>query len=330
MNTRERVLEILESHKCSYYSGEKLALELGISRAAVWKAVKRLREDRYPIDAIPNKGYCLSQDIDPISERGIWKYLNSNCRNLDIHLLPEAGSTNKMLCEKANAGSPEGTVLIAGMQTDGKGRLGRHFYSPENTGIYMSLLLRPKGITPEKAIRLTSIAAVAGCEAVEAVTGKTAYIKWVNDIYLADRKICGILTEGSISMETGTMDSVVLGIGINVYHPENGFPKEIRGIAGCVFSEVQLDGKNRLTAEFLNRFMGYYLAGDFSAHIESYRKRSMVIGKTVSVIFQNGRRLAKVLDVDDECRLIVKYTDGTFDRLLTGEVSLKIEKDQNG
>ncbi len=326
MKTRERILGILEQHRGNYYSGELLARKVNVTRAAVWKAVKQLRDKGYPIDAVSNKGYCLASDTDILSEQGIWKYLEPECGILNIQVLPEVGSTNAALREKANTGSPEGTVLIAGMQTDGKGRLGRHFYSPANTGIYLSLLLRPALMRPEQAVRLTTIAAVSGCEAIESVSGKTASIKWVNDIYLNGRKISGILTEGSISMESGTMDSVILGIGINLYPPEGGFPKEIRDIAGTVFSEVQHDGKNRLTAGFLNSFMKYYLKKDFSSHVSSYRQRSMAIGKTVTVIMQNSSRKALVLDVDDDCCLIVKYEDGTVDRLLSGEISISMDQ----
>ncbi len=329
MNTRERIFETLQNHKGVYCSGEQLAGELRITRAAVWKAVKRLREEGFPIDAVSNKGYCLAADSDDLSEQGIWKYLGPQCGTLNVQVLPQVGSTNVVLSEKAAAGSPEGTVLIAGMQTDGKGRLGRHFYSPANTGIYMSLLLRPTDLRPDQAIKLTTIAAVAGCEAVEAVSRKKALIKWVNDIYLDGRKVSGILTEGSISLETGTMGHVILGIGFNLYPPADGFPKEIRNIAGTVFSEKQNDGKNRLAAEFLNRFMGYYLRKDFSAHINTYRERSMAVGKTVSVIDRDQSRPALVLDVDDDCCLIVKYEDGNIGRLMTGEISIKMDPEEN-
>ena len=325
MKTQDKILETLEKHRGDYCSGEQLAAELGISRAAVWKAVKRLRGEGFPIDALTNRGYCLTACTDILSEQGIFRYLEPECRMLDIQVLPEVGSTNVMLREKANAGSPEGTVLATGMQTDGKGRLGRHFFSPANTGLYLSLLLRPAAMKPEQAIRMTTIAAVAGCEAVEAVSDKKAMIKWVNDIYLDGRKVSGILTEGSISLETGTMDSVIIGIGINLYPPVGGFPKEIRNTAGTVFSEIQPDGKNRLAAGFLNCFMKYYRQGDLISHVKSYHDRSMVIGRTVSVIRQDGSRPARVLDVDEECRLLVKYEDGTTDRLMTGEISVKME-----
>ena len=319
MKTREKILAILEEHKGSFFSGEELAESLNISRAAVWKSVAALRDEGYMIDAVPSRGYCLSESTDLLSEQGIWKYLEPEFRTLDLQVVPEVGSTNVLMREKAEAGCPEGMVLAAGMQTDGRGRLGRHFYSPANTGVYMSILLRPSHIAAGIAVRLTTVAAVAACEAIDAVSGRRSAVKWVNDILLDGKKVAGILTEGMISMETGRMDSVILGIGINVYPPEKGFPKEIRETAGAVFPEPVSDGKNRIAAGFLNRFMTYYRSGDFSDHIRSYRERSVVPGHRITV----EGRAADALEVDDECRLVVRYDDGTVSRLRAGEISIK-------
>lgn len=320
VRTRDRILVILEEHKGRFFSGEELAGILHVTRAAVWKAVIRLREEGYLIDAVPSKGYCLSENVDLLSEQGIWKYLGPDCRMLNLQVIPVVGSTNALMREKAESGSPEGTVLLAGMQTEGRGRLGRHFYSPSNTGIYMSLLLRPSGISARAAVRLTTAAAVAACEAIETVSGRQAQIKWVNDIFLDGKKAAGILTEGTISLESGRMESVILGIGINVYPPEEGFPREIRETACAVFSETVSEGKNRLAAEFLNRIMAYYRSGDSPGYVQSYRQRSLVIGKRITV--QGRQALAQ--DVDEDCRLVVRYEDGTTDRLSAGEISINI------
>ena len=166
MKTRDKILDLLESRKGEYISGEELASELSVTRAAVWKAVTGLREDGYPINEVQNNGYLLAEVTDYLTEQGIWKYLDRSCSMLNIRVLPETGSTNDLLRERSDAGCPEGTVLIAGMQTDGKGRLGRRFYSPANTGIYMSLLLRPDGSASFQTAFLTAAAAVAVCEAI--------------------------------------------------------------------------------------------------------------------------------------------------------------------
>ena len=238
--------------------------------------------------------------------------------------MSEVGSTNDFLREKAIAGYSEGTVLVAGMQTDGKGRLGRRFYSPADTGVDMSILLRPSDIPPSKALRLTTAAAVAVCRAIESVSGKDPKIKWVNDVYLDSRKVCGILTEGTVSLESGSLDYVVLGVGINVYRPEKGFPADIEDTAGYIFDEKTNDGKNMIAAAFLNNFMKIYQSGDFESYIDEYRKRSFVIKKNINVINDGSIRKAFALDIDDNCRLIVCFEDGTLEHLDAGEISIRL------
>lgn len=324
MGTKENILSLFEANKGIYFSGEEIAAKLSISRTAVWKAVKGLRSEGYEIDAIPNRGYSLSVNTDILSVQGIQKYLSPACKGLELCVLPETGSTNTLLREKANAGSPEGSVVVAGAQTGGRGRLGRSFYSPADTGIYISILLRPIGISPNQALKFTIMAAVAVCEAVEDVSEKQAWIKWVNDIYMDGRKISGILTEASIGIENGSLDYVVLGVGINVYLPKEGFPQEIEEIAGAVFQTKRNDGKNSLAAGFLNHFMNYYIRKENSGYAEKYRSRSLAIGKEVTVLSPAGDKKAFVLDVDEECRLIVQYEDGSTERLSAGEISIRL------
>ena len=219
MSTKENILALFEENKGIYFSGEEIAVQLSVSRAAVWKAVNALRSDGYVIDAVPNKGYRLSMNTDILSVQGIEKYLDPQNRQLTIQVLPEVSSTNTMLREKANEEIPEGYVIIANGQTEGRGRRGRSFYSPVDTGIYLSILLRPKEIATNELTNLTSMAAVAACETIEEVSGQTPGIKWVNDIYIGGRKVSGILTEASISMENVSVEYVVVGIGFNVYLP---------------------------------------------------------------------------------------------------------------
>lgn len=324
MGTKENILSLFEANKGVYFSGEEIAAKLSISRTAVWKAVNGLRSEGYEIDAIPNRGYSLSVNTDILSVQGIQKYLSPACKGLELCVLSETGSTNTLLREKANAGSPEGSVVVAGAQTGGRGRLGRSFYSPADTGIYISILLRPIGISPSQALKFTIMAAVAVCEAVEDVSEKQAWIKWVNDIYMDGRKISGILTEASIGIENGSLDYVVLGVGINVYQPKEGFPQEIEEIAGAVFQTKRNDGKNSLAAGFLNHFMDYYMGKENSGYGEKYRSRSLAIGKEVTVLSLAGDKKALVLDVDEECRLIVQYEDGSTERLSAGEISIRL------
>lgn len=324
MGTKEQILALFEEQKGTYFSGEEIAERLSVSRTAVWKAVNSLRAEGYQIDAVPHKGYCLSVDTDILSAQGIGKYLNENCKGMEITVLPEASSTNTLLREKAEGGAPDGSVLLANRQTAGRGRMGRSFYSPSDTGVYLSLLLRPAGLSPAQAMRLTTIAAVAACEAIEAVADKKAAIKWVNDVYLEGKKVSGILTEASFGLENNSLEYVVLGIGFNAYPPEGGFPEELAEIAGSIFEKRQNDGKNHLAAAFLNRFMAYYTAAETEEYVEKYRARSFVIGKEIRVLSREGGKRARALDVDHDCRLLVEYPDGTREALSSGEISVRL------
>lgn len=325
MGTKEKLLALLESRKGEYFSGEEIARELAVSRTAVWKAVNALRAAGYEIDAAQNRGYCLDAHTDILSIQGIRQLLGSDGSEFDLELIPCTASTNALLRDRAAAGAPEGSVILANQQTQGRGRLGREFYSPPDTGIYLSLLLRPRGMEPSKAVKLTTMAAVAACDAIEKVSGKEASIKWVNDIYLNEKKVCGILTEASYSLESGSLDYVILGIGFNVYPPAGGFPSELAGIADSIL-KVQTDqGKNRLAASFLRRFLEIYQGTAERDYAAVYRAKSMVIGQPIRVISPAGTRNAYALDVDRDCRLIVRWEDGTVESLSSAEVSIRPE-----
>lgn len=322
MRTREKLMDFFEKNKGVYFSGEELAARLSISRTAVWKAVNSLRKDGYEIDAVPNKGYCLSADTDILSSQGVEKYLEPVCDSVQVEILPAVGSTNDYLREKAARGIPEGYTTIAGSQTGGRGRTGRSFYSPENTGIYMSLLLRPQNCSPDQAVKFTTMAGAAACEAIRLVSGKEPWIKWVNDIFMEEKKVSGILTEGAVSLENGRLEYVILGIGINVYPPEEGFPQELREIAGTVFKERISDGRNRLAGEFLNSFMNYYRNQGETDYKEAYKRRSMVLGKEIQVLGPSVTKRARALDIDQDCRLLVEYDDKVREWLTAGEIRI--------
>lgn len=325
MTTKDKLLELLESGRETYYSGEEIAGRLRVSRAAVWKAVTALRQEGYAIDAVTNRGYRLPGNTDILSAQGIRKYLKPAYRTMELSVLPAAESTNSLIREKANQGLPEGYTVISNEQTAGRGRYGRTFYSPRETGIYMSVLLRPVRYDPKQALHLTAVAAVAMCEAIEAVSGETPGIKWVNDIFLRGKKVCGILTEASFGMEAGTLEYAVLGAGVNVYPPGGGFPKELEDIAGAVFEHPRDDGKNRLAGEFLNRFMDWYHAPERTDYLEQYRSRSLVVGRNVTVLSGSQSRAAYAYGIDEDCRLLVRYENGETDCLSHGEIRIRVE-----
>lgn len=319
MTTKEKLLTLLESQQGTFVSGEEIARTLSVSRAAVWKAMKSLQQEGYQIDAATNRGYCLLAQGDILSAQGVKKYLK---QELSITVSPAVESTNAVLRSLAELGAPEGTVIIANSQSRGKGRSGRTFYSPGDTGLYLSLLLRPVHASPKQTVMLTAAAAAAMCQAMEAVGGSSPQIKWVNDIFLNGKKICGILSEAAFSLETGAPEYVVIGAGVNVYTPKTGFPPELKDIAGPLWKKEVPDGKNRLAAAFLDRFLTLYKTADPALFLEDYRRRSLVVGKDVTVLLGEQERNAHALGIDAECRLLVRYESGETAALSYGEVRI--------
>ena len=196
-----------------------------------------------------------------------------------------------------------------------------------NTGLYISILVRPD-IPADQALFLTTSAAVATAKAIEDVSNKKANIKWVNDIYIEGKKVCGILTEAAFNIETSKLDYAIVGIGINVCPPEGGFPEDISEIATAIF-EKSSDAVNKrsiLVGHLLNYFMEYYESFDKRAYLDEYISRSMIIGQPISVLSNGTSRNALALEIDKECHLKVRYEDGSEEWLNSGEVSTKIQK----
>lgn len=326
MTTKEKLLALLEDSKGTFFSGEEIARTLQVSRAAVWKAVNALREDGYTIDAATNKGYRLSPDSDILSPQGIRRFLKPEYRDLDLTVLPTAPSTNALVREKANQGCPEGCVIVACEQTAGRGRYGRQFFSPVDSGVYLSLLLRPTAYSPQQATCLTAAAAAAMCQAIEAVTGQQPGIKWVNDIFLHGKKVCGILTEAAVGLETGTLNYMVLGAGVNLYPPAEGFPEEIQSIAGSVLERSCPEAKNRLVGEFLNRFWDFYTHPECRTYLEDYRSRSLAVGRRVTVLSNGQAVSAYAYGIDDDFRLLVRYDSGKTEALSYGEIRIQLDE----
>ncbi len=250
------------------------------------------------------------------------RYLQINNR-LNILIESTVTSTNAILKNKAREGALEGTVLIAEEQTEGRGRFTRSFYSPKDSGIYMSLVLRPE-LKAESAVLITTAAAVAVAEAVEFVSGKQAGIKWVNDVLIDNKKICGILTEGSVNSENGNFDYIILGMGINAFFPKGGFPENIKSIAGAVFDNNDPLLKAKLTAEILLRFFEIYDNLSAKSYLNSYSEKLIIIGKEINVLSNNSSKKAIALGIDENFRLRVNYENGEEELLSSGEISTKI------
>lgn len=325
MTVKEKILDIFERSRGQFLSGGELAAALGVSRNAVWKAVKQLEAEGYRFDSVHGRGYRLQEENDVLSEQGIRKYLGSAGEQLDLRVYQTITSTNTVLKEMAAEGAPEFTVLAAAEQTAGRGRMNRPFYSPTATGLYLSILLRPK-MRAEEALFITTAAAVSVARVVEELSGRQAGIKWVNDVFVDGKKICGILTEAAFDMESGTLEYAVAGIGVNISTPEGGFPDEIKDIATSVFGEEPppADARNKIAAGILRYFTEYYENLPAHTFFEDYVRRSVVIGRDIFVLGKGEPRPAKALAIDPNCNLLVRYEDGSEEVLSSGEISVKL------
>lgn len=325
MKVKEKVLEYLEEHRGEPVSGTELAERLSVSRNAVWKAIKSLQKEGYVISGVTNKGYILDASNDILSRQSIEPFLQGVARELRLEVYKSVTSTNTVVKTLAMEGEPEGKVIIAEEQTKGKGRLGRSFYSPKGSGIYFSILLRPQ-MKAEDALFITTSAAVAVARAIEKVSDCRAKIKWVNDIYCDGKKVCGILTEAGVDFESRGLEYAVLGIGINVAKPAGDFPEELRDKATSLFGDKpnQPETRSRLVAEVLNEFWECYRQGTTKEYMTEYKERSFLIGQQVYVVNQEELGLARVIDIDEEARLVVQLQDGTIKMLSSGEVSVNL------
>ncbi|MFR1266371.1 MAG: biotin--[acetyl-CoA-carboxylase] ligase [Gemmiger formicilis] len=231
---KQEVLAALDAARGRFISGQELAAQLSVSRTAVWKAVAALRRDGIPIKAVTNRGYTLAQSVDVLNAAAVAAQLDeATVKALQIEVVDRLPGTNAALRSRADAGAREGLVLIAQAQSAGRGRGGHSFYSPPG-GLYMSILLRPE-IGARQAVGLTAMAAVAAARAAERLCGVPITIKWVNDLWKNGKKVCGILTEAVLDLESGMLDYAVLGLGFNVAAPADGWPEDLRDVAGALY-----------------------------------------------------------------------------------------------
>lgn len=296
-----------------YISGEFIAEKYDKSRAAVWKAVKSLTKEGYSIDAVTNKGYKLFEDKNITSAQSIKSKMKTSA---DVLYYPSVDSTNNE-CKRLLAQGKQGVFLVVSdCQTAGRGRQGKAFVSPANTGIYFSLVIRPN-TSFKNAVTATTAASVAVCMAVEELTDKKPVIKWVNDVYLDGRKICGILTEAITNFEDGTVESVIVGIGINL--KEGAFPKELKDIVGFLDADIN---KNLLVARVIDNLVKIN-TGDYKTFIDYYRTHSMVIGQKIRIIKGDEQIEATALAIDQQGGLEVQVENGEKTVLRSGEISIR-------
>ncbi|WP_295737386.1 biotin--[acetyl-CoA-carboxylase] ligase [uncultured Oscillibacter sp.] len=326
MSSREAVLSLLRNEG-AFLSGEEISRRLGLSRTAVWKAVDVLRREGYEIEARTGLGYRLTAVPDALTEAEIRSFLGETAVvGRELRCFAELDSTNNYL--KTQTAAPDGTAAVADSQTAGRGRMDRSFQSPKGRGIYLSVLLRPP-LPPERLLPVTALAGVAVCAAVERVCGVRPGLKWPNDPVLNGKKLCGILTEMSLEAETGRVQSLVLGIGVNVGQGPEDFSPEVREMATSLLQALgQPVSRPRLTAallEELDRAYAALLAGDLSAYLAAYRRDCVNLGKTVQLIpFGGGEReTAQAVDVDGEFSLVIRGSGGGERTVRSGEVSVR-------
>ena len=320
--SRERIYQLLRERPESFLSGQELSRRLGISRAAVWKAIDALRRDGYTVEARPGLGYRLTFAPDVLAEREVRRYLSVPCP--DLRCLEEIDSTNSYLKREALSGAPGGTVAVANSQSGGRGRMTRSFQSPPGKGVYLSVLLRPH-LPPGDLLGVTGMTAVAVSRAVERTAGVCPGIKWTNDLVLGNRKLCGILTEMALEGETQMTQSLVIGAGVNVSHTAEDFGPEVSKMATSLAQEGHAVSRPALAAAMIEELyrLSDSLGGDLTGWVEEYRSRCVTLGKPVRLLWTDRQVRAQALDVDGQFGLVVRLEDGSTTTLRTGEVSVR-------
>ena len=322
--TKDQVLMHLKKAS-GYLSGEEISQKIGVTRAAVSEAVKALRKAGYVIDSATRKGYLLRESPNVLSLAEMTPYLPEE-RLSRILVLEKTGSTNSDLKGMADEGAPEGQVIIANEQTEGRGRRGRSFLSLKDKGIYFSYLLRPD-CRPEDVISITAWTAVAIARAVKKVCGIRPDIKWVNDLQIDGRKICGILSEMWMESESAHIKYIIVGIGINVNQSPEDFPEDLRETAGSIaMGHGKHLSRSHLAAEMVREMDA--LAASWpkgkEKYFKTYRSYCITEDRDIAVITPKETKKAHAICVNPDFTLKVSYEDGSVEDLSSGEVSTRL------
>lgn len=311
-----------------FISGQEIAQKCGVSRVAVWKAVDALRKQGAKIEAVKKRGYRLAADGLFCYEAIIAKLPeHSGVTVVFFDTIDSTNSEAKRRLSSAETGALHKTVLVAAEQTAGRGRMGRSFYSPAQSGIYLSLIWCKEKIS--EPAKMTALAAVAVCRALKEQYGVDAEIKWVNDIFIGGKKVCGILTEGIANFENGCIESAVIGIGVNISSEK--MPEELKKIAGGVVQPNENYRRSGLCAAIIRELLRL-LEGAPEGKTEAmreYKLRSNLLGKTIEVSPIIGASQENysctVQDITEDAKLSVLLPDGTTRLLESGEVTLHQE-----
>lgn len=318
---KNRLFEILAGSE-DHISGQALAARLGVSRQAVWKGIKALRDEGFVIDSVAGKGYKLTEMPIDLNELAVRYYLKTSNLGKNLIVLDSVGSTNDYLKQLGSEGCESGTVVTAHEQTKGKGRLGRSWESKRDDNLMFSILLRPR-MAPKDMADITPLTGLAICQALRDYTGLDLKIKWPNDIIIGKKKLVGILTE--MSAEFDAVEYIVTGIGINV--DQTTFPDEIAHKATSLLLETGRHyDKNRLLAGLLGRIEEEFTRSSLAlsaASIKEYKKLCATIGR--SVTFKSGTRSISgvAVDIDEDGALKVMLSDGSLRTVNAGEVTVQ-------
>lgn len=320
---RSQILNLLKQAGDNFLSGEYLAETLNVSRTAIWKHIKALRDSGYDIESVPRNGYRLLHSPDLLSAEEMKNSLSTKILGSDIKYFTTTDSTNNQAKKLALDGAVDGTIVISEEQNGGRGRLSRSFFCPKYKGIWFSVILRPDFL-PQEAPKCTLLAAVAVTKAIYDVTGVKVGIKWPNDILYNGKKLVGILTEMSAEMER--INYIVLGIGIDVNISVEETPEDIRNI---MTSLSQITGKKVSRLELLNKLL-YHLEQlyimaqkqSFAPILDEWRKYSITLNQEIKVISGNDVTYGEAVDIDDDGALLVKI-NGQIKRVLAGDVSIR-------
>lgn len=322
MDTRSAVLRLLEENKSSALSGQQIADRLGVTRAAVWKAVRSLINDGYSIEATTNKGYMLSSASDVVSVEGIRAALPERYKDIPLEVKDSTTSTNIDVGVAATSGAPHGTTVVALEQKSGQGRLGKSFCSPKG-GIYFSTLIRPT-LSIEKAVMITPAAAVAVHKAISDVLGLPVSIKWVNDVYMNGRKVVGISTQAQADIAVGGISGIIVGTGINYATSPTDFSPELKDKAGSLFGEGAPAKRNELLAATIANLLDLSQDLTDKSYMDYYREHCFVLGARVDYEINREAKSGIVRSIDDNGALIIDEDGSTEKRVLScGEISVR-------
>ena len=320
---KAEILKMLRESE-DYVSGQQICEQFGVSRTAVWKAINQLKEEGYEVEAVRNKGYRILASPDVMTEEELKSQLDTEWAGQPVYYFDETDSTNTYAKRLGEGDAPHGTLVVADMQSAGKGRRGRGWDSPSGSSIYMTILLKPEDLEPNQASMLTLVAAWAVAGGISEQTGLPAKIKWPNDIVVNGKKVCGILTEMSTEIEH--INYIVCGIGINVNM--TSFPEEIQTTATSLCLETgQQVRRSTLIASIMRQFeKGYQIfmqTRNLEGLQEAYNALLVNCGREVRILGAKEQYTGKALGINPQGELLVEREDGTVEAVASGEVSVR-------